>query len=142
MGVNVSARNPEIKIATAMVTAGRDSDLVFRYGGDEFTLLLPNADREGAMQVAERVRATVRAVGAPGSIWYTEGKAVSASIGLATFPQDGASAEAILLAADRACFVAKRSGHGFIATADEGRVMAGEFQLQRPTPVDSPSIPV
>jgi diguanylate cyclase (GGDEF)-like protein/excisionase family DNA binding protein len=130
------------EIATAIITAGRDSDLVFRYGGDEFTLLLPNADRDGAVQVAERIRATIGAVGAAGSIWHTEGMEVSASIGLATYPQDGASAESVLLAADRACFVAKRSGHGLIATADEGRVMAGEVQLQRPTPVDSPSIPV
>jgi two-component system, cell cycle response regulator len=129
-------------IATAIVTAGRDSDLVFRYGGDEFTLLLPATDEGGALQVADRVRAAVHAVGAAGTGWYTEGIEVSASIGLATFPEDGATAASVLLAADRACFVAKRSGHGRIATADEGRALAAEFSLQEPTPVDPPSVPV
>ena len=65
--------------------------------------------------------------------------AVSVSIGLATFPRDGLTAESILLAADRACFVAKRKGPGLIATADEGLARAKEFSLQEPTPVDPPT---
>jgi hypothetical protein len=46
----------------------------------------------------------------------------------------------VLLAADRACFVAKRSGRGRVATAADGLALAAEFTLQRPTPVDSASI--
>ena len=65
---------------------------------------------------------------------------VSVSIGVATFPDDGADPETILLAADRACFVAKRTGHGYIATAAQGLALAAEFKLQDPTPVDPPSI--
>ena len=61
----------------------------------------------------------------------------SASFGVATFPADGTTAESVLLAADRACFVAKRSGPGRIATAEEGLALAAEFSLQEPTPVDS-----
>ena len=45
----------------------------------------------------------------------------------------------MLLAADRACFVAKRSGRDRIATAAEGLALASEFSLQAPTPVDPPS---
>ncbi len=45
----------------------------------------------------------------------------------------------MLLAADRACFVAKRRGRGGIATADEGLALAAEFSLQVPTPVDPPT---
>ena len=64
---------------------------------------------------------------------------MSASIGIATFPVDGTTAESVLLAADRAAFVAKRSGRNRIATADEGLSLAAEFSLQEPTPVDPPT---
>ena len=65
---------------------------------------------------------------------------VSASIGTASFPDDGASTEEVLLAADRACFVAKRRGRGRVATALEGLALAGEFTLSQPTPVDPPLV--
>jgi diguanylate cyclase (GGDEF)-like protein/excisionase family DNA binding protein len=130
------------EIAAAIVAAGRDSDLVFRYGGDEFAVLLPGSERIGGTHVADRIRAAVHAVGAPGTPWHLDKIEVSASIGLASFPEDGDSAEAMLLAADRACFVAKRSGHGLVATAAQGRALAAEFSLQAPTPVDPPSLSV
>jgi diguanylate cyclase (GGDEF)-like protein/excisionase family DNA binding protein len=119
------------RIAAELVRAGRDSDLVFRYGGDEFTFLLPNTDEAGALQVAERARLAVAA---------TEG-AVSASVGVATFPNDGPTAMDVLLAADRACYVAKRGGRDRIATATEGYALAAELSLQPPTPVDSATPP-
>jgi diguanylate cyclase (GGDEF)-like protein len=127
-------------IAAAIVAAGRESDNVFRYGGDEFALILGGTDATAAVAVAERVRAAVHAVGGQGTSWAKQGVAISVSIGLATFPRDGLSPESILLAADRACFVAKRTGHGLIATADEGLEIAREFSLQAPTPVDPPTI--
>ncbi len=130
------------EIAAAIVAAGRETDHVFRYGGDEFALILASTDATAAVAVAERVRAAVHAVGGPGSTWAEQGIAITVSIGLATFPRDGLSPESILLAADRACFVAKRTGHGLIATADEGLKIAREFSLQQPTPVDPPTIPV
>jgi diguanylate cyclase (GGDEF)-like protein len=115
------------QIAGGLVRAGRDTDLIFRYGGDEFAFLLPNTDAAGALQVAERARQAVAA--AHGT--------VSASIGVATYPIDGATATDVLLAADRACFVAKRSGRDRIVTAAEGLAKASELSLQSPTPVDS-----
>jgi diguanylate cyclase (GGDEF)-like protein/excisionase family DNA binding protein len=129
------------EISAAVVRAGRESDQVFRYGGDEFTLLLVGADAAAAVAVAERVRAAVHAVGGPGTTWRDEGMSVSASFGVATFPDDGQTADSVLLAADRACFVAKRSGLGRVATADEGLALAAEFSLQEPTPVDSSVAP-
>ena len=127
---------------------GRDTDRVFRYGGDEFAVIvgagakLGSIDRRAsdaaaALGVAERVRTAVHALGAAGSRWAGAGLTVSVSIGVATFPRDGLSAEAILLAADRACFVAKRTGHGLIATADEGLAIAGDFAFKEPTPIDA-----
>ena len=90
--------------------------------------------------MAERIRAAVEAVGGPGTTWAAEGVRLSASIGTASFPLDGADAEAILLAADRACFVAKRRGRGRVATALEGVALAAEFTLSEPTPVDPPLV--
>ncbi len=129
-------------VAGAIVGAGRETDHVFRYGGDEFVLLLPSTDAQGARAVAERVRDSIRAVGAPGSVWHREGVSVSSSIGVATYPADGTMPADVLLAADRACFVAKRTGRDRIAAAAEGRSLAAEFSLQEPTPVDPPSVDI
>ena len=114
------------RIASALGRARRDADLVFRYGGDEFVFLLPQTDATGALLVAERAQQAIR----------TTRPGVSASVGVATFPVHGSTAADILLAADRACYVAKRSGPDRIATAAEGLTLAGEFSLQQPTPVD------
>ncbi len=120
------------KIAGGLVRSGRDSDLVFRYGGDEFTFILPHTDAAGALQVADRARKAVS----------TSTGSVSASVGVATFPTDGATATDILLAADRACFVAKRGGRDRVVTAAEGLALAADaLSLQAPTPVDSPTPP-
>ncbi len=115
------------RIASALTRSGRDTDLVFRYGGDEFAFLLPGADAAGAQRAAERACAAVRGLGGP----------VTASVGVATFPADGDTAAEVLLAADRACFVAKRGGRDRVATAAEGLALAAEFRPQAPTPVDS-----
>jgi diguanylate cyclase (GGDEF)-like protein len=127
---------------------GRDTDRVFRYGGDEFAVIVGagakigsidrrTPDAAAALAVAERIRAAVHALGDPGSRWADAGLRVSVSIGLATYPRDGLTADEILLAADRACFVAKRTGSGLIATADEGLAIAREFAFKAPTPIDA-----
>ncbi len=122
-------------IARAIRGASRDSDLVFRYGGDEFTVICPATDAVGAMALAERIRAALQRIAVEWGQRRGQGQ-VSASIGVATFPEHGPSAGEVLLAADRACFVAKRRGRAQIATAEEGLALAGELTLQEPTPVD------
>ncbi len=128
------------EIAQALLGAARDTDAVFRYGGDEFMILLPRSDADGLRIVAERVQAVVAGVGTAATPWATEGLQVSVSIGTAAFPVDGRDAEEVLLAADRACFVAKRRGRGRVATAFEGLALAAEFTLSTPTPFDPPPV--
>ncbi len=123
-------------IATAVVGASRDTDAVFRYGGDEFVAILPKTDAGHVGPVAERIRTAFAAVAGPTSEMRRKGVHVDASAGVATYPIDGASADTVLLAADRACFTAKRDGGGRVATAAEGLALAGEFTLQTPTPID------
>jgi diguanylate cyclase (GGDEF)-like protein len=141
------------EIGNAILAAARETDEVFRYGGDEFVVItssvpgrvprqesLPPSDPTGLASVAERIRTAVEAVGGPGTAWGAEEIEISASIGTASFPLDGADAEEVLLAADRACFVAKRRGRGRVATAEEGLALAAEFTLSEPTPVDPPTV--
>ena len=125
-------------VAGAIRSASRDSDLVFRYGGDEFTVICRATDAVGTGALAERIRAAIQEIAVDLSRRRPAGSvgAVSASIGVATFPEYGPSADEVLLAADRACFVAKRSGRDRIATAEEGLALAGELKLQEPTPLD------
>jgi diguanylate cyclase (GGDEF)-like protein/excisionase family DNA binding protein len=124
------------QVAEAIVHASRDSDAVFRYGGDEFAVLLPGTRSNEVETIAERIRAAVATTVGPGSGWRGRARALEASAGTASFPDDGRTSEEVLLAADRACFVAKRAGGGRAATAADGLAIAGELTLQTPTPID------
>jgi GGDEF domain-containing protein len=100
-------------------------------------VLLPRTTGDQVGPIAERVRSAVKSVVGPGSAWRGRARSLDASAGTASFPVDGETQEEVLLAADRALFVAKRSGGARVAPAVEGTVLAGEFQLQAPTPIDS-----
>ncbi len=129
------------RIARAISESGRDSDRVFRYGGDEFAVVVPTHDPAAAMAVARRIRHVLQDLArGPGGL--ERGPRVSASIGVATYPEDGATHAEILLAADRACFVAKRRGRDLIATAAEGLALAADFTLSEPTPMDPVAPPL
>src|SRR5206468_3169956 len=86
---------------------GRPEDLPFRVGGDEFALLLPETDIDGAEVTAERIRALVAA----------EVDGVTTSIGLATFAVDAPDAESLLEAADAALYRAKHAGRNRVVRA-------------------------
>jgi diguanylate cyclase (GGDEF)-like protein len=100
-------------VARALVKEHRQQiDTVARYGGDEFTLLLPHTNTAEAVLVAERIR---RAIETTPFIVGTEVTSLSVSLGVAAFPEDAETANALVDVADRRMYVAKRSGGNSVA---------------------------
>ena len=100
------------EVANLLRFAVRVGDEPYRFGGDEFVLLLSDADGEGARIVATRIQEIYRSMGQ--TLRGTDVQ-VSFSIGIAVFPDDGATPEVLLARADEALYAAKRSGPGKIA---------------------------
>jgi diguanylate cyclase (GGDEF)-like protein len=99
-----------------LVPAVRPKDLVARYGGDEFVMVLRGADSRAALAIAERIRKTVE-----GQAVMVDGKAVSdlsVSLGIAVYPRDGETRQALIQAADQALYVAKRTGRNRAVRTD------------------------
>ncbi len=96
----------------------RGIDEPARYGGEEFAVGLPETDTEGAVDVAERIRA--RIAGHPIPLLEGEGSIViTTSIGVATLPASAADARSLFSAADEALYRAKRGGKDRVETASE-----------------------
>ena len=87
----------------------RSTDLLAKYGGDEFVIILPQTDKVGAYLAAERLRETVEKQEFPGAETQTP-KKITISIGLASYPEHGLTAEDILNHADKSLYFAKESG--------------------------------
>jgi diguanylate cyclase (GGDEF)-like protein len=100
------------RVAQAIANGLRGTDAVGRYGGEEFLLVLPETDMDGALAVAEKVRHLV----GQESVTTDDGAgaAVTLSIGLATLTAGGDSeqrtARYLIAEADRALYRAKRTG--------------------------------
>lgn len=92
----------------------REVDLAFRYGGEEFVVLLPEADVDGAGRVAERLSRAVGTepidVATPSNTHDTPTVSVTVSLGVAVFPDHGNDGAAVLAAADEALYAAKAAG--------------------------------
>jgi len=94
----------------------RKSDRLFRYGGDEFVVTLPETGAEGALRVANRLRRAVRTY----RFLATEERTVSltASFGIATFPHDGSSQEEMIRVADQAMYRVKAKTRDGVAARE------------------------
>jgi len=102
------------RLAELLRAISRAEDLVFRYGGEEFAVVLPGAPLATAIQVAERIR---RLTAVETFEWQNEFIAVTVSIGAAGRSERTADAEALVNAADEALYQAKQNGRNRVAAA-------------------------
>jgi diguanylate cyclase (GGDEF)-like protein len=104
-----------VEVAQLVQQTTRAVDTVFRYGGDEFVVLLPQTAKTAAVDVAQRLRLKVR------STEFLRSRElkikITASFGISTYPHDGVDSQAILHAADTLMYSVKKSSRDDVAVA-------------------------
>jgi two-component system, cell cycle response regulator len=129
-----------VEIARRIRGVTREVDVAFRRGGEEFVILLPETDATGGSALARRLASEVR--GTP--VRAREHMiSVTVSIGVAVYPEHGATGPAVLEAADIALYAAKAAGRDACRTADARRPPGLAIPARRPeVPVGDPPLPV
>ncbi len=104
------------QVASIVDSGTREMDKVFRYGGDEFCVILPETDTDEALVVAEKVRRSVDEFHFAGE--ETAGQSgITISVGVATFPKDCEGASSLVQKADLALYAAKQTGRNSVASS-------------------------
>lgn len=102
------------KTADILKAMVRDMDIVIRYGGEEFCIILPDTAKKEAVVVAERIRQKIEKESFPGEENLPLGR-LTASFGIASFPEDGHTCTTLVHSADMAMYRAKSEGRNRIA---------------------------
>ena len=102
------------QLADLLKRASRPEDLVFRYGGEEFAAVLPNANAQTAVQIAERIRGLVQKYD---FLWQRRSIPLTVSIGVAILSSTGKDSQALIEAADAALYQAKNGGRNRVTVA-------------------------
>lgn len=99
------------EVAVILKSNLREIDIIGRYGGEEFAIVLAGISRDGAIQVAERIRQNIE-----GAVFkaYDEVVSTTVSIGISVFPDDGAEVNSLIESADKALYKAKETGRNRI----------------------------
>ena len=102
------------QLADLLKRTSRVEDLVFRYGGEEFAAVLPNASIRAAVQIAERIRSVVEKYS---FLWESQTIPVTLSIGVANLNGGEKDSQALIETADAALYQAKKSGRNRVVAA-------------------------
>jgi diguanylate cyclase (GGDEF)-like protein/excisionase family DNA binding protein len=121
------------RVATAITGAARTGDRVYRYGGDEFALILPGTTTADAVRLGERIRKAVNRITAG------EPAEVTITIGVACLPADATDRASLIAAADMALYHGKGGGEDRVVRAD--RVPAAPKRPAAPTRSSAPRRP-
>lgn len=120
------------QIGQYIKSSTRGIDMAFRYGGDEFTVILPQASLEDSCKVAERIRKRIEVE------MDSKGAPLTCSLGIASWPTDGVMREEIIQAADASLYYAKQTGRNRICLASE--IMTSEVLSMGAKPDREPGI--
>ena len=93
-----------IYLAKTMQKLSREGDLCFRYGGEEFSIIVPYGDAETATVIAERLRMKLESTTCP------TGDVITVSLGISVYPENGENSKEIISAADKALYRSKSEG--------------------------------
>jgi len=105
------------KVARIMQTSVRQSDMAARYGGEEFVIVLPGTAKKMAENIAEKLRSTIEEAEFENEDKQPQGK-LTASFGVASFPENGTSPEVVLKGADSCLYIAKEKGRNRVVAAE------------------------
>jgi diguanylate cyclase (GGDEF)-like protein len=104
-----------VEVGAVLERTVRDADILIRYGGDEFVILFPETPLSGGLVIAERIRLVI------GSTQFLESQKidarVSASIGIAAYPESADDVRGLISSADRAMYEAKSLGKNRVVAA-------------------------
>jgi diguanylate cyclase (GGDEF)-like protein len=118
-------------VGAALRRVLRERDFAGRNGGEEFAVLLPDADTTAALEIAERIRSAIAEITLPGT-----DVPVTASIGVAGFPRHASTLDRLERLADAALYVAKRQGRNRVELAST------DAPADSPAPSAADSVPV
>jgi diguanylate cyclase (GGDEF)-like protein len=112
----------------------RTRDFAGRKGGEEFAVLLPDTDMAAALEIAERVRAAIAEISLPGA-----DVSVTASLGVAAYPEHASTLDRLERLADAALYLAKRQGRNRVELAEPA---TADIPAEMPAPSPNGSVPV
>lgn len=125
------------QVANVLKTSARDCDLVCRFGGEEFCILMPNTNLDAAYQAADRFRAAIEGQ-------KFENLSVTASLGVSEMALGASSPQLLLDEADKCLYVAKRNGRNQVVRWDNvpDDLEVDESQVSRTVPAVDPDAAV